>query len=383
MKGNSLKTLILATLVGISTYANVNITKLNYKNDKNFGVVTVKLKGVLKDTPELTIKNDVIQIEIPNSIVWPKIEKQVSVNRSFDSKLMAYQYNKNLVRVRAKLPYDLSGKESKVSVILNDDNIQLYFPKEKAVSRKIVKSLLNVKKKKSTAKSYDESYLEKLLKDKEKTKKAPIKKIAKAESFLHEEMNTKKVVVDSLNTKMSSVKKSSFDFSSYVFKFIGFFALLVAGIYFMMNFFRKGMLKKGGLGFLSGSKMVEVLDTTYLGPKRSILVVRVQKQIFLMSQSEKGMDFLTEIKDTAGFMKEGEKQVVGSNFDTNLDTASEKDKDFKLKDVVSAFDTPDVAPDDIDPVLQALAGQTEAQELNKVSLTKQIKNKIKDLKPLQ
>ena len=63
-----------------------------------------------------------------------------------------------------------------------------------------------------------------------------------------------------------------------------------------MNFFRKGMLKKGGLGIFSSAKMVEVLSTTYLAPKRSLLVVRVQKQVFLMAQSEKGMDFLTEIE---------------------------------------------------------------------------------------
>lgn len=197
-------------------------------------------------------------------------------------------------------------------------------------------------------------------------------------------MNTKKEVVsDAVGTKMSSFKKSEFNFTSYIFKFVGFFALLVAGIYFVMNFFRKGMLKKGGLGFLSGTKMVEVLSTTYIGPKRSILVLRVHKQVFLVAQSEKGMDFLTEIKDTAGFMKEGERKVVGDNFDTNLDSAEEKGREFKLKEVVSQLDNESDSHDDVDPVLAALAGQTESQELNKVSLSKQIKNKIKELKPLQ
>lgn len=388
MKKNSLKTLIVTALLSFSAFAKVNITKLDYKNDNNFGVVTIKLKGALKDTPELTIKGDTVQVAIPNSVVWPKIEKQVSVNKSFDSTLMAYQFNKNLVRVRAKLPYSLNGKESKVSVVLNDNNIQLFFPKTKTVTKKIVTSFLKPKKKvikaKKNAAAYDENYLEKLLKDKEQTKNVPVKKMAKAENNLMEEMNTKKEqVVDSVSSSMSSIQKPSFNFSSYVIKFVGFFALLVAGIYFMMNFFRKGMLKKGGLGFLSGSKMVEVLSTTYIGPKRSILVVRVHKQVFLMAQSEKGMDFLTELDDTTGFMKEGEKSVVGSNFDTNLNSAEAKGKDFKLKEVVSALESEEEATDDVDPVLQALAGKTDAQELNKVSLSKQIKNKIKDLKPLQ
>jgi len=388
MKSTGLKTLLIASLVSFTTLAKVNITKLNYKNDNNFGVVTINLKGPLKDTPELTIKGNVVQVAIPNSVVWPKIEKQVSVNKSFDTTLMAYQYNKNLVRVRTKLPYRLDGKESKVSVVLNDNNIQLYFPKNKTVSKKIVSSLIKKSKKivvkaKKSASSYDESYLEKLLKDKEQTKNQPVKKIAKTETTLVEQMNSKKeFLTDNVKTKMSSVKKSEFSFSSYIFKFVGFFAILVAGLYFMMNFFRKGMLKKGGLGFLTGSKMVEVLSTTYIGPKRSILVVRVHNQVFLMSQSEKGMDFLTELNDTTGFIKEGERKVVGDNFDTNLSSAQEKEKDFKLKEVVSALDTEETL-DETDPVLQALAGQTESQELNKVSLSKQIKNKIKELKPLQ
>ncbi|EQC51503.1 flagellar biosynthetic protein FliO [Bacteriovorax sp. DB6_IX] len=392
MKGISLKTLLITSLISFSALAKVNITKLSYKDDNNFGVVTINLKGALKDTPELQIKGNIVQVAIPNSVVWPKIEKQVSVNKSFDTTLMAYQYNKSLSRVRANLPYKLDGKESKVSVVLNDNNIQLFFPKQKSLTKKIVTSVnkktveSNKPKRvvKAKASSYDESYLEKLLKDKEQTKNQPVKKIAKTETSLFEEMNTKKEVVsDAVGTKMSSFKKSEFNFTSYIFKFVGFFALLVAGIYFVMNFFRKGMLKKGGLGFLSGTKMVEVLSTTYIGPKRSILVLRVHKQVFLVAQSEKGMDFLTEIKDTAGFMKEGERKVVGDNFDTNLDSAEEKGKEFKLKEVVSQLDNESDSHDDVDPVLAALAGQTESQELNKVSLSKQIKNKIKELKPLQ
>lgn len=392
MKGISLKTLLITSLISFSAFAKVNITKLSYKDDNNFGVVTINLKGALKDTPELQIKGNIVQVAIPNSVVWPKIEKQVSVNKSFDTTLMAYQYNKSLSRVRANLPYKLDGKESKVSVVLNDNNIQLFFPKQKSLTKKIVTSVnkktaeLNKPKRvvKAKASSYDESYLEKLLKDKEQTKNQPVKKIAKTETSLFEEMNTKKEVVsDAVGTKMSSFKKSEFNFTSYIFKFVGFFALLVAGIYFVMNFFRKGMLKKGGLGFLSGTKMVEVLSTTYIGPKRSILVLRVHKQVFLVAQSEKGMDFLTEIKDTAGFMKEGERKVVGDNFDTNLDSAEEKGREFKLKEVVSQLDNESDSHDDVDPVLAALAGQTESQELNKVSLSKQIKNKIKELKPLQ
>ena len=170
--------------------------------------------------------------------------------------------------------------------------------------------------------------------------------------------------------------------STYIFKFIGFFALFAAGIFFLMNFFRKGMLKKGGLGLFSNAKMVEVLSTTYLAPKRSLLVVRVQKQVFLMAQSEKGMDFLTEIQDTTDFFKEGEKALTGSNFDTNLDTANSGSKEFKLKEVAQNMkEASNSTASSQQDILNSLAGQATQEE--KVSLTAQIKKKVKDMKSLQ
>ena len=165
--------------------------------------------------------------------------------------------------------------------------------------------------------------------------------------------------------------------SEYIFKFIGFFALLIGGIYILMNLFRKGMLKRSGLGFFSNAKLVEVLSTTYIAPKRSILVLRVHEQVFLVAQSEKGMDFLTEITDTAAFIKEGEKQIIGNNFDTDLLGAEAKDKEFKLKDMVTGNEE----------VVELSSTATKKTTQNPVkkekSLSNQIKNKIKDLKQLQ
>ena len=374
MKGIILKFVLILASVSSFAMAKVKVSKVNFSKENNFGVVTVSLDGQLKGMPELTVKNDIVQVAIPDTVVWPKVEKKITVQKTFDTMLLAYQYNKNLVRVRAQLPYTLKGKEGKVSVMLDDNKIKFYFPLEKTTAKKIVKAIKKAPAAKTAkAQNYDESYLDKLLKDKEKTSDV---KLQKTEKFLETEIKKESVKVDEVKSRLSSVKKNGFDFSSYIFKFVGFFSLLVGGIYVLMNFFRKGMLKKGGLGFLSSTKVVEVLNTTYLGPKRSLLIVRVNKQVFLLSQSEKGMDFLTEIEDTAGLMKEGEKQVVGTNFDTNLESAEQQNKEFKLKDMTSAINNQnDTAGDHI---LKALEGDVE-----KVSLSKQIKNKIKELKPLQ
>ncbi|AYF43439.1 MULTISPECIES: flagellar biosynthetic protein FliO [Halobacteriovorax] len=384
------KLLFLAlSLITANAYARVEIGKVELTKDGSTGVVTIALKGNYRDTPELTIKDDIIQVALDGTIVWPKIEKQVSVNNKFDTKLMAYQFNKDVARVRAILPYELRGKEDKVSLEVGDNQIKMFFPisaskKQVAVTRAATPKKAPAKTKKAEA--YDESYLEKLLKDKEevtKNEKPNNKKLNDTnDSLLALAKEKKQQVEDSVSSLSSGVEKGGFQMSTYIFKFIGFFALFAAGIFFLMNFFRKGMLKKGGLGIFSSAKMVEVLSTTYLAPKRSLLVVRVQKQVFLMAQSEKGMDFLTEIEDTSAFFKEGEKQITGSNFDTNLDSANEGSKEFKLKEVTqNMHEASNSTRSSQEAILNSLAGQATSEE--KVSLTAQIKKKVKDMKSLQ
>lgn len=375
-----MKKLLFLFIATGQIFAQVKISKLDYKTDNNFGVVTINYTGELKSTPELMIKDDIVQVSIPNSIVWPKIENKVTVNNSFDSTLMAYQYTKDLVRVRAALPYKLNGKENQVSIIMGDQSLSLYFPKVQVASnKKNVQRALNIaatKEENEESSKYDESYLNKLLKDKPEQAKV----VAKEEESLKTAstaQTTNLQNTDKVSTNMSGVEKSGFNVSGYVVKFIGFFSLLIAGIYFVMNFFRKGVLKKAGLGFFSSEKMIEVLSTTYIAPKRSLMVVRAGKQLFLVAQSEKGMDYLTEIKDTASFIKESEKEILGSNFDTNLEQAAVNQKEFKLKDMVT-----EVA-DKVEFKNAPVATQVTTEKKEKSNFSKQIKSKIKDLKQFQ
>ena len=147
------KLLFLAlSLITANAYARVEIGKVELTKDGSTGVVTIALKGNYRDTPELTIKDDIIQVALDGTIVWPKIEKQVSVNNKFDTKLMAYQFNKDVARVRAILPYELRGKEDKVSLEVGDNQIKMFFPI--SASKKQVAVTRAATPKKAPAKSY-------------------------------------------------------------------------------------------------------------------------------------------------------------------------------------------------------------------------------------
>ena len=367
--------------------SNVKVSGFNFVDKGLEGKVSIKLEGRLYGEPELTIKKNILQVAIPNSFVWPKIEKNITLKNSFDTKVMAYQYDKNTVRFRALLPYDLTGKEGKVGILLKDKGIEVVFPKAKtrvtakAPAAPIKKRAVRNKKK---AGDYDESYLQKLLSDKKNYKGLPTRKIAEKPLQLlgaKKPAKTDKKTTDEVSMALAAGEKSpksSFSLTSYIGKFVAFLAVVLLLFYGVVNLMRKGALKKGKLGFLNSTKAVEVLNTTYVGPKRSILMVRAHNQVFLVGSSEAGLQPLGEISDTTGLMKEGEKALAGTNFDTNLGSAETTPKEFKLKENIEQ------SAESNDSIVAKLASSLDQEPVeDKVKLSDQIKSKVKGLKSLQ
>ena len=351
--------LVLSLLT--SAHAKIKVKDVKYlATNEQAGQVTISYEGQLLETPELTVKDSIIQVAIPNSVVWPKIEKKVTtVGEEFDTTLMAYQYDKKLVRFRAILPFSLNGYEKDVNVVLNDGNIALNFPRVK--TQKTVKAVPAPKK---SILDYDESYLDKLLKDKQtKGGELEVKKIEKKPvEKQHEDK-----ITSTFSSGQKDGSKGSFSLTSYIGKFAAFLGLVLLLFYGVVTLFKKGVLKKGKLGFLNNTQVVSVLNTTYVGPKKSLMMVKVHKQIFLLASDDKGIHFLSEVSDTTGLLKEGETAVTGNNFDTSLASAEQASKDFKLKETET-------------PLSNFLTG-TDVQE--RVKLSEQIKSKVKNLKQLQ
>ncbi|OFZ53871.1 MAG: hypothetical protein A2328_00655 [Bdellovibrionales bacterium RIFOXYB2_FULL_36_6] len=95
------------------------------------------------------------------------------------------------------------------------------------------------------------------------------------------------------------------------------------------------------------------------------MLVKVHEQVLLLSSDERGLQFLTEVKNTTSLLKTGEEQITGSNFDTSLSAANLNTPSFSLKEELSAntvkvADSPSV-----------------------VKFSEQIKSKVKSLKSLQ
>jgi flagellar biogenesis protein FliO len=290
------------------------------------------------------------------------------------------------VMVKAILPYEINPEG--VNLGWKGKNIEIIFPRGKVI-RPEVENLTSVRtvhtktenkvlmkvEKAVPKEALNEDYLNKLMK--EETAAA-----GKVNEQKKDEVNVKQAAslrsaVNSISEQAPQVlakKSESFSFAGYAFKFGIFLALVLGLFYGVVQLLKKGVFNRGKLGFLNNTQMIQVLSTTYIAPKRSLMVVKAHKQIFLVANSENGMQFLSEMKDTAGLIKEGEKDVTGTNFDLNLGSAelTTVEDAFKLKENIS-----ESTPLSEEKGIQALS----AKDI--VKFSDELKKKARKLKPIE
>lgn len=361
--------LFLSIACATNAFAKVKMNSMNFNREGQVGRIEINLEQDLDRTPELEIRDGFIQVSLFDAFVWPKMEKKVSIQNPMDTTLSAYQFDNNSVRFRAYIPGGKDLNQNKVTLRMKDKAVWLEFPiTGKALNAKAVPApsrspALEPAALKASNEKYDESYLKKLLADKDNLNLEldKSKMVGQTDTKTNVMANTE----DKVNfTQAATQKTNEFSLAGYAAKFVAFLALFIVILYGAVSFLKKGVLGKTKLGFLNSTKSVEVMSTTYIGPKRSMILVRAHKQVFLVGSSESGLQLISEVNDLPGVIKEGEKSLAGDNFDSNYSQAETTEKEFNLK-----------------TVLDAPAENQETKET--VKLSDQIKTKIKNLKPLQ
>lgn len=460
---------LLLTIASISVaWSQTKIKDFYYTTDSSgMGKVVLDFSNNLKEVLDLKVDNYLFQLTLKNAIIWPKLEKNLPLenvnNGNTDNlTLMAYQYEKDVVRARVILPFKIQDYQNEIKVLTYDNKIEVLFPLNdyvvknhpKNTDHSIVKNEVRaegrpeLKNEKVINNKFNEEYLRKLLKedqddltdknDNDKNdrndkndsiniklsaneKKASTSSISGAiatsataatttlststsgnaenaeNTNIKKENNTTKIKAIS-NSHTTNIDNNKFDFSNqnlYIIKFIFFMFLVLGLFYVLVYFFKKTVLGKGKLGFLNDTPVVTVLSNNYIAPKRSLITVKVHNQIFLLSNSEQGIHFLAEIKDTTGLIKQGERYVTGSNFDSSIDNAendSELNDKVKLKNLNLSAITTDADHSmtnkekrqqqiEEDMIVQNIINSKGNKE--RISFSEQLKKKIKGLRPLQ
>lgn len=359
-------------LLSSQAFSSVEINGLNFKSGKNKGTLVIDYKGVLRGDPELKISGNSIEVFIPNSKVTKTLERSVSFSsKQNDTTLKAFQSTRIKSKIKADFAFNMEKKSDLVSLTIRDNKIELNFPRV-AVAPKVVETASKEPVKKDFL---NEAYLNNLLKI-EKKEQAPqkAKELAlKRKDPLAAKDNVNVAQAAAESTSSLGAKKSNFNLIEYVGKFVAFLGVILLLFYGVVTLMKKGFIKKGKLGFLNNTDQVSVISTTYIAPKKSLMLVKAHNQVFLVSNTDSGIHPISEIRDVAGLFKSGEKTISGQNFDTNFLTAEE---DEQIEDRVKLKEDITISNQE-----SARASYKEVKE--KVKFSDQLKKKVQNLKPLQ
>ena len=388
------------TLVTFGTFAGVKVTNLDLRTDGPNGFLNVGLDGRSNDLPDVKVYGNSIEITLTNAVPFNAITKNVR-----GAILSANVLNGKAI-IRATLPYAINA--SAVDLGWKNSDIEVLFPRGVAtatINRAPTKEVTiaadtmapapavkaaPVKKADAPAvkaqapqfepaaaaskigavkkEELNEDYLNKLMNEgkdtsKTETKKDEIKLGAAAPERSATKADVPKVATD------------NFSFAGYAAKFTVFLALVLGLFYGVVQVLKKGVFNKGKLGFLNNGKMIEVISTTYVAPKKSLMIVKAHKQLFLVANSETGLQFLAEMKDTTGIIKEGEKAITGTNFDLNMLNAevNSETSTVTLKENIM----------ESTPIKEETALSKIAKATDVVKFSEELKNKARKLKPIE
>jgi flagellar biogenesis protein FliO len=367
-------------LVGILVYglvgAGVKVTSVDLQTHGSQGHVLISLDGRSNSLPDLKVLGREIEITIAGAEGFDAISKNVR-----GALLTANSLHGKAV-VKATLPYNVDA--TKVDVGWRNNQINVIFPRGIAFNNSKIKERPTEDPRVSSnffKENLNEDYLNKLMEDEslaisEKSRVPETKNdVVSLKQAANNQQNT---APPSVAIKNDSTKRSaeSFSLAGHAAKFTGFLVVVLALFYGVVQLLKKGVFTKGKLGFLNNSNIVEVLSTTYVAPKRSLMIVRAHKQIFLLSNSESGISLVSEMKDTSGLLKEGEQIVTGTNFDVNLGLAqSDSDSDVSIKIKENILEST--------PATDNESGIKGSMAKDIVKFSDELKKKAKKLKPIE
>ncbi len=368
----------LFTLASFGVQAGVKVTSLDLNTKGENGYFNIAIEGRSGELPDYKVSGNTIEITLSNADNFNSIFKNIK-----GAQLSANVLNGKAI-VKATLPYEI--KSEGVNVGWKNKNIEVIFPRGKAsagattavettvtkvepVKKTPPKPVVKTTKTSAIKETLNEDYLNNLMKEDQaktvaKTEKAPALDLKKDEVTVNQAAISK----EPINSN------DGFSFAGYALKFAAFLAVVLGMFYGVVQILKKGVFNRGKLGFLNNSQMIQVLSTTYVAPKRSLMVVKAHNQIFLVANSENGLTFLSEMTDTTALLKEGEKQVTGTNFDVNMGTVESfpTAPEFKLKENIHESQP---LPDE-----KGIAALT-AKDI--VKFSDELKKKAKKLKPIE
>jgi len=280
-----------AATVGSAHAAAVNIKQVVVGQDSRVDLV---LDGKLNESQVRTeYLNDIVQLSISDATVYPA--KITSVSGQDLTKVFVYQYAPKLVRVRLSVKGKAESYKNRISLKASGKSLVVGLSGRNSKADQVTASAAQVQKKSDPAPALNDAderaLLDKILKSEGTPEAAPQAKVAAPTA--QAKVTTTRALTGSPKTEdLINPWKA---LGSFLFVM----ALLGAAI---LGLKRVASLKgkNNALGKLltrtlgKPEKMIEVVATHYLGPKKSIHVVNVAGRTLVLGVSDGAINLITE-----------------------------------------------------------------------------------------
>jgi len=338
----------------------LELSNIKFKKAKGLTTIYLKFAGPLQERPHFHKEGKVYQITIPNGST--KLANQQSGSKEFefikDGQNLLIKWNCTQVGGCSSAQDNNDKGIGDYEYKFNGNELKLIYPVASNPN-----SLSMANQKVVSTETTQNSFL----------LSAPKREVIKKNE----------VTMFSSPTTPKSSKIPSIDVSSIqgqMVKIALILMCLVAFIILAAKFFKKFVTGKNKLGFLKSTQVVEVLNTTYIGPKRQLILVRAHEQVVLIASHESGVEFLCEVNDLATLLKHKEREATGNNFDTTILAGLQipnLEEKIKLKDPNQIYQSKN------ERNANANANAIANTSTKTKSITSLIKNRIQDLKAMQ
>jgi len=355
--------LIFASLAGASNqpeakWGSLNpLKKVHSHLMSNGHIVRLEFKNPVENWAEPVFYEKSVQLDFPGAFIEPA-KKSFSADSSMVTKVFASQFDGETLRVRFHIKPGTDDIEERFKLVsqgrfiivrFDTDYVEPVIASSKAVSQKTQntdvmgdKELADFLSRASEKMKRQEEILSSAVKKEEPTIQevetqsseikvkragmgvAPLVDQIKKAALSNSDEDKKDVVLNKSKTKITTKDNTSFSLKDSRptgkpmemipsgMKMISMFAV-VLGLMFLIFFgFKKYVLKNTAFG--GGNKLVNVLGTWFLGPKKNIALVEVAGEILVLGMSQDNITLLSsiideekieEIKNTSGKGKSG------------------------------------------------------------------------------
>jgi len=346
----------------------------------------ISLDQPLREAPEIDLFRNIIQLSFKNVQAWPSQEvKEKTAGEKAKTlgfeKMIAYQYNPEVARVRILFNSESERFKEKVRLTSEGRAVELFLPAEAGESQGVAAVRDQVKSAQSAPTSTSRQL-------RSPVEQEIIQEVMKEEPSSNNAMRTPAGVTE--ETETHTKEKSVIGVSSFAKTFFSLFA--VVALIVLAAFAFKKFYKKGSFPSLIGRnkhKVINVIESHFIGPKKTISLVKVANQYFLVGVTGESINGIGKVENSSELQRHLDQAMTGENFEEELVTEAESPdpKTFKLKESQKRVET----DDDLSELAKLALSATNSQEeslfeggsnYSSRSVKTKIRKKLNELRPL-